>query len=262
MPVGAAVALHADRTDIGQQHDRALPDLGVQPGAGQLLAGDRVGVTQNLEAVSGDLADDPDAEAGPRKRLAADDHLGQAELAADRAHLVLEEGAQGLDELELQVFGQSADVVVRLDVRGAGAAAGLDDVGVERALHEEADRLAVGGRLEHERLLGRLERADELASDDLALLLGVADPGECVQELLPRVDRDQPHTGRGDVVVLDLLALVLAQQAVVDEDADQLVADRFVHERRRDGRVDSAGEPADHPTRTDLLADALRPARR
>ena len=84
-----------------------------RPARGQLLAGDGVGVTQNLEAVSGDLADDPDAEAGARKRLAADDHLGQAELAADRAHLVLEEGAQRLDELELQVFGQPADVVVR-----------------------------------------------------------------------------------------------------------------------------------------------------
>ena len=115
----------------------------VEPRAGQLLAGDGVGVTQNLETVSGDLTHDPDAEAGARKRLAADDHLRKTEFAADRAHLVLEEGAQRLDELELQVFGEPADVVVRLDVRGAGAAARLDDVGVERALHEEPDRLAV-----------------------------------------------------------------------------------------------------------------------
>ena len=42
--VGAAVALHADRADVGQQHDRALPDVAVEPGGGQLLAGDAVGV--------------------------------------------------------------------------------------------------------------------------------------------------------------------------------------------------------------------------
>ena len=101
-----------------------------------------------------------------------------------------------------------------------------------------------------------LERADELAPDDLALLLGVADAGERVEELLARVDRDEAHAGRGDVVLLDLLALVLSQQTVVDEDADQLVADGLVHDRGGDRRVDSAGESADHAARADLLADA------
>ncbi len=34
----------------------------------------------------------------------------------------------------------------------------------------------------------RLEAADELASDDLALLLGVGDPPQRVEELVGRVD--------------------------------------------------------------------------
>ena len=38
----------------------------------------------------------------------------------------------------------------------------------------------------------------------------------------------------------DLLALALAHQAGVDVDARQLVADRPVHERRGDRRVDAA----------------------
>jgi hypothetical protein len=42
-----------------------------------------------------------------------------------------------------EVVGQPADVVVALDVGGAAAAAGLDDVRVERALDEELDLLAV-----------------------------------------------------------------------------------------------------------------------
>ena len=86
---------------------------------------------------------------------------------------------------------------------------------------------------------------------------GSLTPASAVEELLARVDRDEAHAGRGDVVVLDLLALVLAQQAVVDEDADQLVADGLVHERGGDGGVDAAGEPADHAAGADLRADAL-----
>ena len=46
MAVGAAVALHADGADVGKQHDRALPDLLVQAGLGQLLAGNGVGGAQ------------------------------------------------------------------------------------------------------------------------------------------------------------------------------------------------------------------------
>jgi hypothetical protein len=54
-------------------------------------------------------------------------------------HLVLEELPEGLYQPELQVLGQPADVVVRLDGVGvllaaAGGRAGLDDVGVEGAL--------------------------------------------------------------------------------------------------------------------------------
>ena len=56
--------------------------------------------------------------------------------------------------------------------------------------------------------------------------------------------------------LIDLLALVLAHQAVVDEHARQLVADRAVHEQRRHRGVDAAGEPADDLAVADLLADA------
>ena len=131
-----------DGADVGEQHHRHLPDVPVQAGPGQLLAGDRVGLAQDVEALGGDLADDPDAQAGPGERVAPDDLRGQAELLADQPHLVLEQRPQRLDQLELQVVGQTADVVVGLDVRRPGAAAGLHHVGVERALHQERDLVA------------------------------------------------------------------------------------------------------------------------
>ena len=183
---------------------------------------------------------------------------GQAELLADQAHLVLEQRAQRLDQLELQVVGQAADVVVRLDVGGAGPAAGLDDVGVERALHEERDLVALLGRGAEHLGLGGLEDPDELAADDLALLLGVADPGERVEEALLGVDDVQVDAGGGDEVALDLLGLALAQQPVVDEDAGQPVADGALDEGGRDRGVDAAGEAADRRAGVaDLVADPL-----
>ena len=57
------------------------------------------------------------AEAGARERVAADEGRRQAELDAERAHLVLEELAQRLDQLQLHPLGQAADVVVALDHR-------------------------------------------------------------------------------------------------------------------------------------------------
>ena len=71
------------------------------------------------------------------------------------------------------------------------------------------------------------------------------------------VHRLEHGAGGPDEVELDLLALAGPQQAVVDEDAGQLIAHRPLHEGRGDRRVDSAGERADHPVAADLGADLL-----
>ena len=112
-----------------------------------------------------DLARAADREARPRERMAADERLGQAELAAERPHLVLEQLAQRLDQLHVHALGQAADIVVRLDGdrRAAGERHALDHVGIERALRQEfgaADLLRLG-----------LEHVDEQPADGLALVL-------------------------------------------------------------------------------------------
>ena len=55
------------------------------------------------------------ARPGPGEGLAPEHVVRHAERLADVAHLVLEELAQRLDELELHALGQAADVVVALD---------------------------------------------------------------------------------------------------------------------------------------------------
>ena len=112
-----------------------------RPAQRDLLAHDRVGLLQDRDLLGRHLADDPHAQPRTGERLAPHDLVGQAELGADRAHLVLEQITQRLHQLERHVLGQAADVVVALDDVGrAVLAAALDDVGVERALHEELRR--------------------------------------------------------------------------------------------------------------------------
>ena len=101
-----------------------------------------------------------------------------------------------------------------------------------------------------------LEHVDELGADDLALLLRIGDAGEPRQEARRRVDDDQRQLHPVAEPVLDLGRLLLAQQAVVDEDAGQPVADRLVHQQRRDRRVDAAGQAADDAAVADLGLDA------
>ena len=128
-------------------------------------------------------------------------------------------------------------------------AARLDHVGVERSLDEP---LHVA---ELPRLV--LEDADELLADPLALLLGVDDPGELREEALLRLDVDERTPKWPPNVSTTCSASSLPQQAVVDEDAGELVADRLVHEQRGDGAVDAAGEPAEDAVAPDARADPL-----
>ncbi len=146
--------------------------------------------------------------------------------------------------------------MVRLDERRDPvlATARLDDVRVERPLDEEADVAELPCLL--------LEDADELLADDLALLLRVGNAGEPREEPLLRLHVDERDVEVAAEGLDDLLRLVLAQQAVVDEDARELVADRLVHEERSDGRVDPAGERAQHALRADRRRGCARPAPR
>ena len=223
--------------------------MAVEAGGADLLLQDRVGGAEDVEPLLVDLAaDDADRQAGAGEGLAPDHPLGQAELGADGTDLVLEQHPQRLDQLELEIVGQAADIVVRLDRRRVVTAARLDHVGVERALDQ------IGGILELGRLL--LEDTDELATDDLALALGLVLAGELVEKALLGFDVDE-----GDAELLEggdhLLGLVQPHQAVIDEDAGQLLANRFMDEQCRDRGVDAAGEPADHPRLPHLGLDLL-----
>ena len=76
---------------------------------------------------------------------------------------------------------------------------------------------------------------------------GSRDAVERRREKLVRIDVDERNIVVAAEQADDLLGLALAQQAVVDEDAGQLVADRLVDQHGRDRRIDAAGQAADDP---------------
>ena len=243
--VGAAVAHDTDGAHI-RQHGEILADAVGEACVRQLLAEDGVGIAQGIELLARDLAEDADGKAGAGEGLAHDQIFRQAELAAELADLVLEQQAQRLDDLlEVDEVRQAANVVVALD-DGSIARAGLDDVGVDRALGEIVDAPDLLGLV--------LKDADKFLTDDLALALRLRDPGKLAEEAGLGIDADEvqiPLPERG----LDLVALVLAHQAVVDEDAGELVADGLCDERGGNGAVHAAGQGQQDLAAADLLAD-------
>ena len=99
-----------------------------------------------------------------------------------------------------------------------------------------------------------IEDLDEAAADDLALLLGVGDALQGAEELLPSIDPDdvQPQVL---VVAQHALELALAQQAVVDEDTGEVLANGLVQEHGRHRGVDPAREREDDLVVAQLLSE-------
>ena len=160
----------------------------------------------------------------------------------------------GSTSSKLHVVRQAADVVVGLDLDRRLGVLGraLDHVGVERALGQEVERPGL-------RRLRASKTRTNVSPIDLALLL--------------RVGRRRP-AGRGSArwrrrrracmpkwrakTSCTSSASPSAQQAVVDEDRRQLVADRAVDQRRRDRGIDAAAEAEQHPAVADLRRGSAR----
>ena len=194
--------------------------------------------------------------------MAPQNRLRHAKLAADLAHLVFEKLAQRLDELEFEVFGQPAHVVVAFDLArkpvfaGFGEAcpfhlargrAAFDDIWVQRSLHQKFSAV------DFNRLF--LENADELAPDDLALSLGVAHAMQCFKESFFGVDVTDIELEVLSVHVEHALGLAFAQKPVVDEHARELRAQGLMNERRRDRAVHAARKRADRVICAHLFSD-------
>ena len=223
-----AFLIDTDALEVG--HDgEVLPHFACETVRGEFFTENSVRFADDFQSLTGDGTDATNAETGAREGLTIYHIVGKTERFAYDADFVLEEELHRLDELEFQILGQSADVVVRLD-----AVFALQDVGINGTLCEEGDVL----------LLARffLKYADELRADDLALGLGLFDACELIEETIHRiyVDEIRIHFIAEDLD--DLLGFSFTEKTVIDVYTDEILADRFDEERGNDGAVHAAGE--------------------
>ncbi len=106
----------------------------------QLVQENGVGLAEDLEPLGRHLAQTAHRQARTGERMAPDQGVRQTQLEPQPADFVLEEIAQRLDQLEAQLLGEPAHVVVDLDRRGGpvGLAAAFDHVGIKRSLGQKA----------------------------------------------------------------------------------------------------------------------------
>ena len=128
--------------------------------------------------------------------------------------------------------------MVALDDRAALDRAGLNHVGVNRALREEFHALETVG------LIGKA--VDEFAANQLALGLRVGNARELGKEALLRIHDDQIHRELLGEHLAHGFRLVLAHKAVVDIHARQPLADGAGNQRRGDGGIHAAGKTQQH----------------
>ena len=177
-----------------------------------------------------DIADDPNAEARPGERLAPHDLVRQAQFGSNRPHLIFKKQSERLDQFELNVVWQPTDVVVALDLRCVTRTR-LDDVGIERSLHQILRTHDLG--------LGSFEYTNELLADRLALGFGVDNPVEVLEEAVGRADVNE-FDALGSLERLDdLVGFALSHQAGVDIDTGETIADSLMHKRSGNSRVDA-----------------------
>ena len=126
---------------------------------------------------------------------------------------------------------------------------GLDDVGIDGALHQESRPCP-----------SLCDSSSNVRMNSSPMILRfcfrVGHARQLRQEPLLRPHVHERHVEVPAEGVFHLFGLVLAHQAVVDEDAGQLVAHRLVDQERGHRRIHSPGQAADHVLLAHLLPDA------
>jgi hypothetical protein len=214
----------------------------------ELVDEDGVSAAQQVGVLLLDLAEDAYPQTRPREWMAVDHLMWQTERNAQLAHFVLEQFAQWFEELEIQCFRQTTDVVMTLDgVRFLGLAAGrFNHIRINRPLGEP---FCVRQLLRFE-----LKHLDKLASDDLAFSLRIGDAFEMSEELLRCVHMNDLDAQIACKRLHDLLRLVQSEQSVINKHTGQLIPDRPMQQRGNHRRIDTAGQAED-----DFFATDLRP---
>ena len=177
----AAFVLNTYALNIGHS-DKVLPNLFAETVLCKLLTKDGISFTQRLKTVAGDCAQAANAKSGAGEWLAVNHGVGQTKSLAYYTDLILKEQLERFNKLELEILGQSAYVVVRLNSLFAlGSLDGLQNVGVDSSLCQEADAFQLACFFS--------KYSDKLGADYLALALGIGNTCQQTKEMIGSINR-------------------------------------------------------------------------
>src|SRR5947209_19950737 len=133
-----AVVTHYTNRHHRQQHRKRLPDLVVQSSSLDFRDHDLIGVLQQFDTLGGDLSENANRESRTGKGLTLQDLLRHTEIATDAADFVLKKILERLDQFQIHLFRQAADVVMGLDgLRWATHRMRFDYIRIQSSLHQE-----------------------------------------------------------------------------------------------------------------------------
>src|SRR5699024_6345583 len=107
---------------------------------------------------------------------------------------------------ELQILGQAAHIVMAFNVCGSGAVSGLDNVGIQGALHQIGN---ASSPVVDDFAFGGFKHADKLTADDFTFVLGVFHAVELLEELRGGIDNLEIDAGCRNEIGLYLGGLAL-----------------------------------------------------
>ena len=245
--VGPTVTHYADGTNA-RQHRKVLPDFFIQTSLLDLFTQDRVTFPHDFQLFRRDLTQDPNPQTRTWEWLTPNQIMRNTKLFAQFTSLILKQAAQWLDQLKAKLLWQATDIMMRLDgLRRVGP--GFDNVGVERTLCQ------VFGILH---LLGFFVKDfHEFLANDLPLLFWIRNTLQLAQEAISGINLDDLDAQVAAQGVHYLISLVLAQQAVINKDAGQLVANCLVDQNSRNAGVNPAGKAQDNLFVADFFTDAF-----
>ena len=231
----------------------------------ELFDEDRIGTAQKVGVFLLHFAQNAHAQAWAWERVAVHHLAGQAKRHAEFTHFVFEQFAQWLQELQAQLLGQAAHVVVALDRHGFFAlrAAAFNHVRVNRTLGQE--RGAFDGRSAVNAMfsstgcfeLGRLffEHIDKQTANDFPFGFWLAHASQLTQEQVTRIHANHVGVQLAHKHVHHHVAFIQAQQAMVHKHAGEFVANGAVYQGCGHGRIHTARQAQNNFFVAHLLAN-------
>jgi hypothetical protein len=194
----------------------------------------QLGLPEDIEPMLGHFAHAAHRQPRTGEGMPPDDVVRHAELQAQLANLVFEQIAERLDQLEFQILGQSAHVMVQFDGggRAVGRSAAFDHVRIQRALRQETAAFDLC------RLVGKT--LDKSMAYAASFFLRIGNAGQRVEKFILGLYHVQIRLEMIGKFLDDRFFLVFSQQTVIDQDTGELPSDSLRQQSGRDRGIHAA----------------------